>query len=77
MLVLCRNRPGNGDDPRNMAVQVRLVLDRKRYEEASGMVPLNVAPEYQQCYVAVWALVDLGFEEFISEPVVLGRLDSF
>ena len=76
MLVLCRSKPRPQDDPRKMVVQHHQMVDRKKYEEAGGMVPLNVIPEWQRCYVVVWALVDLGFEDFFSEPVVLGRMEA-
>ena len=59
-----------------MTSQVRQRVDRKRYEEACGMVPLNAVPEWQRCYAVVWALVDIGFQEYVCEPLVLGRIEG-
>jgi len=75
MLVICRTKPEIGDDPRQIAVQVRQVIDRNRYEEASGVVPLTISPEWRRSYVVVWAMLDLGFDEFFGEPFVLGRIE--
>jgi len=75
MLVLCRTEPEIGSNPRIMDVPLRQLVDRKRYEEASGMVPISVVPDWRRCYVVVWALVDLGFQEFVSEPLVLGQIE--
>jgi hypothetical protein len=75
LLALCRSEPEIVSDPRAMAVPLRQLVDRKRYEEASGLVPLGVVPDWRGCYVVVWAWVDLGFQEFLSEPLVLGQIE--
>jgi hypothetical protein len=75
LFVLCKNCPTPADDPRTLPALTRINVDRKRYEEAGGMVPINASPEMQKCHAVVWAFVDLGFAEYFSEPLVLGRLE--
>lgn len=76
LVVVCRNKPRPGDDPRRLAAWVRLPVDRKSYEEGGGSRLLHVDETWQGAYVAVWAMVDVGFETFASEPLILGRLDT-
>ena len=76
LVVVCRNKPRPGDDPRRLGAWVRLPVDRKSYEEGGGSRLLHVDDTWQGAYVAVWAMVDVGFETFASEPLILGRLDT-
>jgi hypothetical protein len=57
-----------------LAAHFRQTIDRKRYEDASGCVPVSCQDEWMRGYVVVWAVVDLGFDKLFSEPLVLGRL---
>ena len=77
LAVICRERPQPGDDPRRLDAFLRLPVDRKSYEEGGGSRLLHIEEAWQGAYLAVWALVDVGFETFASEPLVLGRLESF
>ncbi len=36
--------------------------------------PLAVDPAWEGCYLCVWAVVDLGFQVFYSQPLTLGQL---
>jgi hypothetical protein len=75
VVALCRDLPGRGDDPRQLAALIRLPVDRKSYEEGGGNRILHVEPGWLGSYVAVWAMIDAGFHVFASEPLVLGRID--
>ncbi|HET6879218.1 MAG TPA: hypothetical protein VFI31_03645 [Pirellulales bacterium] len=75
IVTLCRNLPHRGDDPRQLAALIRLPVDRKSFEEGGGNRILHVEPEWLGCYVAVWAMIDTGFQSFASEPLVLGRVE--
>ncbi len=76
VLAVCQDEPAPGDDLREKPNHVRLRIDRKSYEEGGGGRVLNVEDGWVGGYVAVAAVVDLGFEKFISEPLVLGRIDG-
>jgi hypothetical protein len=75
-LAVCRQAPRRGDDPRKLATLIRMPVDRKSYEEGGGSRRIHIDPAWSGGYVAVWAMVDAGFETFASEPLVLGRLEA-
>jgi hypothetical protein len=77
VLVICRDRPAPAIDPRTATVYLREWIDRARYEEGSGSFPVRVNPQWQRGYAVVWAVVNLGFDTFFSEPVVLGGVSEF
>jgi hypothetical protein len=76
VVTLCRNLPHRGDDPRHLTALIRLPVDRKSFEEGGGNRTLHVEPDWLGCYVAVWAMIDAGFNIFASEPLVLGRIET-
>jgi hypothetical protein len=76
ILAVCRQAPRRGDDPRKLATLIRMPVDRKSYEEGGGSRRIHIDPAWLGGYVAVWAMIDAGFEVFASEPLVLGRLEA-
>ena len=62
-------------DPRRFPAELRLRVNRKRYEEASGVLAIPDSEARLSGLVLVWALVDAGFQLFFSEPLTLGSLD--
>ncbi|HEX7449060.1 MAG TPA: hypothetical protein VF306_16020 [Pirellulales bacterium] len=76
VVAVCREPPRRGGDPRQLAALIRLPVDRKSYEEGGGSRLLHADHDWQGGYVVVWAVVDVGFEQFASEPLVLGRLEA-
>jgi hypothetical protein len=59
-----------------MPMVEQTVVTRKSYESASGSRRIHPLPEWEGCYVAVWAIIETGFETFHSEPLTLGRISS-
>jgi hypothetical protein len=76
ILAICPQAPGPGDDPGEVSVYYRLPIDRASWEAGGGSRQVHVSPEWREGYVAVWALVDLGFQRFASHPLVLGSLQD-
>ncbi|HVX62425.1 MAG TPA: hypothetical protein VHC19_17535, partial [Pirellulales bacterium] len=76
LLAVCRPHPAPGDDPRRSETLVRIPVDRRSYEEGGGSRLLHVEDDWQGGYVAVWAVVDVGFQTFVSDPLVLGQLEE-
>jgi tRNA A-37 threonylcarbamoyl transferase component Bud32 len=74
LLAVCRNRPSAHDQPLKLPASFRQWVDRRRYEEGSGSVPVNAKREWGRSYVVLWASMDMGFETFFSEPLILGTL---
>jgi hypothetical protein len=76
LLAVCAEEPDPEDDPRRMAVLYRLPVDRRNWESGGGSRVIHVKPEWKGSLVVVWAMVDLGFRVYPSEPLVLGLLDT-
>lgn len=76
LVGVCRHPPKPGDDPRNLPLVELAPVSRAMYEQASGRKILHALPEWNGCYVAVWAVIETGFESFVSEPFVLGRISG-
>lgn len=76
ILAICPEEPGPGDEPDGFSVYYRLPIDRAHWEAGGGSRTLQVPPEWRDGYLAVWAMVDLGFGVVPSHPLVLGRLQD-
>ena len=76
ILAVCQAEPDPDADPRNLEVQYRLPLDRRNWESGGGSRVIHVKPEWTGSWVIVWAIVDLSFQTFASQPLALGRLDA-
>ncbi len=76
LLGIVRHPPRKTDDPNTMAMLEKTIVTRKSYESASGSRRIHPLPEWEGCYVAVWAVIETGFETFYSEPLTLGRISS-
>lgn len=49
-------------------------LDRATYHQDPAGHEFDADPEWHDAYVTVWAVIDLGFQTFASEPLVVGQL---
>lgn len=76
VLAILKTAPTAGSHPQGVEALMRSKIDRKAWEDGGGSRVLHAAREWIGCYVAVWAIVDLGFRRFVSEPLVLGRIES-
>jgi hypothetical protein len=76
IVAVCPSKPGPGDDPRKLHVYLRLPIDRKSYEEGGGSRLFHADESWLGSYVAIWAMIDIGFEVFASEPLILGKLEA-
>lgn len=66
--------PPDDAPPDEVALNVRYEIDRTGWEAAGRQHVIAAEPEWRGHPVAVWAVIDLGFETFISRPLILGRL---
>jgi len=74
ILAICPEAPGPGDEPGGVSVYYRLPIDCASWEAGGGSRVIHVLPEWASGWVAVWAMVDIGFAVFPSHPLVLGCL---
>jgi len=76
LLAVCPDKPGEKDNPQDLAAHHRVSLDRQSWQRQGRRQVLRTQPEWQGGYVVVWAVVDLGFRAFYSPPLVLGCLGA-
>jgi hypothetical protein len=76
IVAVCHGKPRPGDDPRTLAVHLRLPIDRKSYEEGGGSRLFHAEAAWLGGYVAIWAMIDVGFAVLASHPLILGRLEA-
>ncbi len=74
LLTLSLEEPAAGDDPDTMATFETAIVERNQYVADGDHVRLYIQPEWMGAHVAVWALVDLGFEVLQGPPVPVGRI---
>ncbi len=74
LLTLSPEEPAAGDDPDTMATFEAVIVERDRYAADGDRLRLPIQSDWMGAHVAVWALVDLGFEVLQGPPVALGRL---
>ena len=76
LITLSPEEPAEDDDPDTMATFETAIVERAGYEQQDGQFRMTADPEWIGAHVAVWGLVDLGFETLRSPPVSLGRLKA-
>jgi hypothetical protein len=74
LLAICKRPPEANETPDEVAAVEQRAYDRKRYEDAGGKAPVHTTPAMRGCSLVVWATIDLGFERFYSDAVVLGKV---
>jgi len=75
VLGVSPQEPGACDEPDDLDLLDRQVIAREEWETGGGSRVIACPERFAGCYVVVWAVVDLGFHSFFSQPLVLGRLD--
>ncbi|MDZ7617120.1 MAG: hypothetical protein U1E05_08960, partial [Patescibacteria group bacterium] len=74
LVTLSPEEPTARDDPDTMATLTTMIVEREPYMANGEHLRLPVQPDWLGAHVAVWALVDLGFEVLQGPPVALGRI---
>jgi hypothetical protein len=73
-LVISKTRPGLHALPEDVPALYSATLDRNQWDEQSGhIVPLD--PGWEGSRVFVWAVIELGFQTFYSEPFEVGVIE--
>jgi len=73
-LAICREPPRATAGPHSVEPLYDRTIDRDAWSAAGGAVKLPHDPEWGEATVVVWAVVDIGFQEFFSRPQVIGQL---
>ena len=75
LLAICPAEPTAADDPQTVAAHLRLSIERSEWDRGNGACLVRSEEAWEGAWVAVWAIVDAGFQTFASQPLVLGRLE--
>jgi hypothetical protein len=74
-LVICKQRPRPQIPPDNVPAEHSAAITRDQFFPAASH-QIAIQPEWDGCHVIVWAVVDLGFQVFYSEPLELGPVPA-
>jgi serine/threonine protein kinase len=72
LITVTRNMPKPSDDLDSLEQKLEWRQPQLRHNPAG--TSLNVKAKWQGCYVAVWAIIDIGCDRLCSEPLILGKL---
>jgi hypothetical protein len=76
ILAVCPCEPALGDDPQTLAAHWRESVTAEQWTiDGSGRV-IPADKSWEGASVAVWAVVDLGFQKLFSPPLILGQIES-
>ena len=76
ILAVCTALPNTGDDPEQLAAHWREHITAAQWaaDDSGRLIP--VEKSWEGGCVAVWAVVDLGFQKLFSPPLILGQIES-
>jgi hypothetical protein len=76
ILAVCATEPKAGDDPQELAAHWRECVSAAQWtaDDSGWLIPVEKG--WEGSSVAVWAVVDLGFQRLFSPPLILGQIES-
>ena len=75
-LVVAPKLPRPNSNLDNLENHVAFTIERSVWEAGDGYRDLPVEKEWVGCHVLVWAVVDIGFQTFNTEPLEIGVLEA-
>lgn len=76
LILVSRQRPKPDSSPGKLDYLLKEVVPRQAYQNGGGCKTIRVINALRGGYVSIWAIIDLGFDVFYSEPLVLGTIKS-
>lgn len=73
-VVIAAKRPAPGTVPDDVEALYRTVVTRDDWDPAVGLT-MVFDPEWHGATVFVWAVIDLGFQVFFSDPLHVGQIE--
>ncbi len=74
LLAVCPTEPKAGDDPEQFAAHWRESVSAAQWAADGPGRLIPVEKGWEGSSVAVWAVVDLGFQKLFSPPLILGQI---
>ncbi len=72
--AVCPEQPAAHATPKDVKKLATAAIRYERWKKNDRCHKVEVQEEWDEAYVAVWAVVDLEFETFYSPPLVLGQI---
>ena len=72
VLGVCPEEPVPGEDPHAASGFLHLTIEHSEWESGGGSRLIRTERAWDGAWVAVWAIVDVGFAVFHSRPLLLG-----
>jgi len=76
ILAVCADKPCVGDDPEQLAAHWREHVAATQWVPGGSGRLIAAERSWEGAWVAVWAVLDLGFQRLCSPPLVLGQIES-
>jgi hypothetical protein len=76
ILAVCGTEPKPGDDPEQIAAHWRESITAEQWAVDGSARLIPAEKGWEGASVAVWAVVDLGYQKFFSPPLILGQIES-
>lgn len=73
-LVISAKKPPASALPDDVDAFVSIKLTREQWDPATGY-EVSFEPEWHSAFIHVWAVVDLGFQVFFSQPLQVGQIE--
>jgi serine/threonine protein kinase len=75
-LVVTPQLPKPNANLDNLSNHLAFTIDRNTWDAGAGYRDLLTEKEWIGCYVLVWAILDVGFQTFDTQPLQLGQLEA-
>jgi serine/threonine protein kinase len=75
ILAVCNAEPKPSDDPEQIAAHWRESVSAEQWAADSSGRVIPAEKGWEGASVAVWAVVDLGFQKLFSPPLILGPIE--
>ena len=73
-LMVCPETPKSHQSPVDIESVYSFTINRPEWDAAGQSHEFSLQPEWEGHHVVVWAVLDLGFQIYYTEPLDLGRL---
>ncbi len=75
-LVVAPQLPKPNSNLDNLSNHLAFTIDRSTWDAGDGYRDLLTEKEWVGCYVLVWAIVDVGFQTFNTQPLQIGQIEE-
>lgn len=75
-IVVAPHLPKPNSNLDSLTNHLAFTIDRDTWDAGDGYRDLLTENEWIGCYVLVWAIVDVGFQSFNTQPLTIGQIEE-